>query len=86
VTASIENRDARDLVKELSRLGINTAASLKWYGLLDFTEKDVESAIRISPHYYNTEQEIDVVTDVIAAWLHDTRNPAQLDGASFSSG
>lgn len=85
VTASIENRDARDLVKELSRLGINTAASLKWYGLLDFTEKDVESAIRISPHYYNTEQEIDVVTDVIAAWLHDSRNPAQLDGASFSS-
>jgi selenocysteine lyase/cysteine desulfurase len=70
VTASIGNRDASDLVKELSRLGINTAASLRWYGLLDFTEKDVESAIRISPHYYNTQEEIDVVTDVIAAWLH----------------
>ena len=70
VTASIENRDARDLVKELSRLGINATATLKWYGLLDFTDKNVESAIRISPHYYNTEEEIDVAMDVIAAWLH----------------
>ena len=70
VTAAIENRDARELVKELSRLGINTTATLKWYGLLDFTEKEIESAIRISPHYYNTQEEIDVVTDVIAAWLH----------------
>ena len=69
VTASIENRDARELVKELSRLGINTTASLKWYGLLDFSEKNVESAIRISPHYYNTQEEIDVVMDVIASWL-----------------
>ena len=72
VTAAIENRDARELVKELSRLGINTTASLKWYGLLDFSEKNVESAIRISPHYYNTQEEIDVVMDVIASWLQRT--------------
>jgi selenocysteine lyase/cysteine desulfurase len=66
----VENRDARDLVKELSRLGINTTASLKWYGLLDFGDRNVESAIRISPHYYNTQEEIDVVIDLIASWLH----------------
>ena len=35
VTASVEGHDARDIVKELSRLAINTTASLKWYGLLD---------------------------------------------------
>jgi selenocysteine lyase/cysteine desulfurase len=70
VTAAVENRDARDLVKELSRLGINTTASLKWYGLLDFGDRNVESAIRISPHYYNTQEEIDVVIDLIASWLH----------------
>jgi selenocysteine lyase/cysteine desulfurase len=69
VTASLENRDARELVKELSRLGINTTASLKWYGLLDFSEKNVDSAIRISPHYYNTQEEIDVVIDLIKSWL-----------------
>jgi selenocysteine lyase/cysteine desulfurase len=72
VTASIENRDARDLVEELSRLGINTTVSLKWYGLLDLGEKNVESAIRISPHYYNTQEEIDVAIDVIASWLQRT--------------
>ena len=65
VTASFDNRDAREVVAELSSLGINTTATLKWYGLLDFTEKQVESAIRISPHYYNTEEEIDVALDVI---------------------
>jgi selenocysteine lyase/cysteine desulfurase len=65
VTASIDGRDAREIVKELSHLGINTTASLKWYGLLDFTDKNVESALRISPHYYNTQEEIDVALDVI---------------------
>ena len=65
VTASLEGRDAREIVKELSRLGINATASLRWYGLLDLTEKNVESAIRISPHYYNTQEEIDVAIDVI---------------------
>jgi selenocysteine lyase/cysteine desulfurase len=65
VTAAIPNGDARDLVRELSRQRINTTASLRWYGLLDFTEKRIESAIRISPHYYNTEEEIDVVIGAI---------------------
>ena len=65
VTASIEGREARDIVKELSRLAINTTASLKWYGLLDLGAKNVESAVRISPHYYNTQEEIDVALDVI---------------------
>ncbi len=59
VTASFAQHDAREIVKELSRQNINTTASLRWYGLLDFTEKQVQSAIRISPHYYNTEQEVD---------------------------
>ena len=65
VTASVEGRDARDIVGELSRLAINTAASLKWYGLIDLGSRNIESAIRISPHYYNTQEEIDVAMDVI---------------------
>jgi selenocysteine lyase/cysteine desulfurase len=65
VTASVAGRDAREIVRELSRQRINITASLQWYGLLDFTEKRVESAIRISPHYYNTDDEIDAVTDAV---------------------
>jgi selenocysteine lyase/cysteine desulfurase len=61
VTVDIPGRDATALVAELARRGINTTASLRWYGLIDFTEKGTTSAVRISPHYYNTEEEVEAV-------------------------
>jgi len=59
VTAMFESRDAREIVNELKARKINTTSSLKWYGLLDFSSRGVEAALRISPHYYNTEEEVD---------------------------
>jgi selenocysteine lyase/cysteine desulfurase len=59
VTIDVKGRDATELVAELSRRGINTVASLRWYGLIDFTKKGTTSAVRLSPHYYNTEEEIE---------------------------
>jgi len=56
-------RDATLVVEKLRRRGINTTASLRWYGLIDFTEKGTMSALRISPHYYNTEEEIAAVVE-----------------------
>jgi selenocysteine lyase/cysteine desulfurase len=61
VTIDVRGWDASDLVAELSRRNINTTASLRWYGLIDFTSKGTISALRISPHYYNTEEEIESV-------------------------
>ena len=66
VTASVAGWDARALSGELSRRRINTTASLRWYGLLDFGARGVETAIRISPHYYNTTEEVDAAVDAIA--------------------
>jgi len=66
VTASFARIDARDVVSALSRQRISTTASLRWYGLLDFTEKQVKTAIRISPHYYNTEEEVGEAIAAIA--------------------
>ena len=43
----------------------NTSASLREYGILDFDAKGVESALRISPHYYNTVGEIDLLIDAL---------------------
>ena len=68
VTASVAGRDAQDIVRELSRQRINTSASLQWYGLLDFTEKRVESAVRLSPHYYNTEAEVDTAVEALRSY------------------
>jgi selenocysteine lyase/cysteine desulfurase len=67
VTADVTGWDATNLVVELRRRGINTTSSLRWYGLIDFTEKGTTSAIRISPHYYNTEEEIAAVIDSLRA-------------------
>jgi selenocysteine lyase/cysteine desulfurase len=65
VTATFAKRDARELVRELNARNVNITASLRWYGLLDFPSKGVDAAVRISPHYYNTEDEIDLVLDAL---------------------
>jgi len=59
VTFDVRGRDASELVAELARRGVNSTASLRWYGLIDFTEKGTTAAVRLSPHYYNTEGEIE---------------------------
>ena len=43
------------------------SVSLKPYALLDFTHKQVDGAIRLSPHYFNTLAEIDQTADLLAA-------------------
>jgi len=59
VTFDVRGRYASELVAELARRGVNSTASLRWYGLIDFTEKGTTAAVRLSPHYYNTEGEIE---------------------------
>jgi selenocysteine lyase/cysteine desulfurase len=65
VTVIFEGCDAREVVKRLKARKINTTSSLKWYGLLDFAARGVEAAVRISPHYYNTEEEVDTALDAL---------------------
>jgi selenocysteine lyase/cysteine desulfurase len=65
VTAQIDGRHAPEVVQHLRTRGINTAATLQWYGLLDLAERGVTSAVRISPHYYNTDDELDSVAAAI---------------------
>ena len=48
-----------EIVAALRKRGISSSASLGWYGIYDFAEKGVTSALRFSPHYYNTEEEVD---------------------------
>jgi len=66
VTADVAGWFAPDLVDVLRERRINSAASLRWYGLLDFTPRGVTSAIRLSPHYYNDNEEIELVVQAIA--------------------
>jgi selenocysteine lyase/cysteine desulfurase len=59
--------DATELSKLLRTRGINTSASLRAYAVIDMDEKGAESALRLSPHYYNTEEEIDRVVEELKA-------------------
>ena len=63
VTVQVAGWDATELSKLLRRRGINTSASLRAYAVIDMDEKGAESALRLSPHYYNTEEEIDRVVE-----------------------
>ena len=65
VTAEIRGWHASDAVKELRARGINTSAALREDAMIDMDQKQAVSALRISPHYYNTEAEIDVVCEAL---------------------
>ena len=64
VTADL-GRNADEVVAKLRKRNINTTATFREWAILDMTEKGVQSALRISPHYYNTEEEIDTVIDAL---------------------
>ena len=67
VTMTAEGRHADAIVRGLKEQGINTVSSLREYGIYDFEAKRVESAVRLSPHYYNTEAEVDAAVEAIRA-------------------
>jgi selenocysteine lyase/cysteine desulfurase len=63
VTAEVPGWDATELSKLLRKRGINSSASLRAYAVIDMDEKGAATALRLSPHYYNTEEEIDRVVE-----------------------
>jgi selenocysteine lyase/cysteine desulfurase len=65
VTVEVAGWHAPDLVNALRQRGINTSASLREYAVIDMDEKRAASALRISPHYYNTEAELDTIVDAL---------------------
>jgi selenocysteine lyase/cysteine desulfurase len=64
VTADF-GRDAGAIVAALRKQKINASATFRAWAILDMTEKRAESALRLSPHYYNTEEEIDTVVEAL---------------------
>jgi selenocysteine lyase/cysteine desulfurase len=66
VTFTLTGWDSDALVQELRRRRINSWVSAREHALFDLTDKGVDACVRLSPHYYNTEQEVD---EVVAAVL-----------------
>lgn len=60
VTIAMEGHDAGEMEMTLRARAINTSSAHRTSGVIDMDEKRVTSSLRLSPHYYNTEDELDV--------------------------
>jgi selenocysteine lyase/cysteine desulfurase len=69
VSAAINGRDPAALVTALRHRRINTSAQIREYALIDYDQKRVAASLRMSPHYYNTEEEIDQAVRAIRQLL-----------------
>src|SRR5438874_5090749 len=59
VTLGVRGHDAGDLELRLSERGVNTSSADRQSGVLDMDDKRGATVTRFSPHYYNTEDELD---------------------------
>jgi len=59
VTVAVEGHRPRELMLALRERGINTTAQERVDAVLDYGAKGVDGALRLSPHYYNTEGEVE---------------------------
>ena len=58
VTVALGRLDANAVKLELRRRGINLSATTRAAAVIDMDEKAAASAVRLSPHYYNTADEV----------------------------
>jgi selenocysteine lyase/cysteine desulfurase len=61
VTFTVSGWEPSMFKQALDARRINSSLGFREYALCDFADKDVDWYIRLSPHYYNTEQEVEQV-------------------------
>jgi selenocysteine lyase/cysteine desulfurase len=67
VTFTREGRTAADLVTYIKSSGINVSLSTPDYSRRDFESHGVAGLVRVSPHAYNTTEEIDRLLVAVAS-------------------
>ena len=58
--------EADDIKAELTEDAINVSTSSSSSTLLDMQARDIESVVRASVHYYNTEEEVKKFAEAVA--------------------
>jgi selenocysteine lyase/cysteine desulfurase len=74
-TAAVDGRDADELKLALRERGVNTSVSRRESGVIDMDRKGAVSALRVSPHYYNTREEIDAAVAVLEELIRAPSTP-----------
>jgi selenocysteine lyase/cysteine desulfurase len=67
VSFSSATEDADAVMHRLAAAKINVATSIPSSTLLDATARRLPDLVRASPHYYNTEDEVDALVAALAA-------------------
>jgi selenocysteine lyase/cysteine desulfurase len=67
VTVKVDGVASEDVMAALTRADINVTLTVPEDNPLDTEERGVHPLVRLSPHYYNTEAELDRAVEVIAA-------------------
>ena len=65
VTIAVDGWEAAPFKAALDRRRINSALSFREFAQYDFGDKDVDWCLRLSPHYYNTEDEVEQVVAAV---------------------
>lgn len=65
VTVEVPGWKPAELIAELRSRNIHTSIASRYSALIDFEKKGVNWALRLSPHYYNTETEIEEAANTL---------------------
>ncbi len=69
VSLSIARWNPGELMTALRKQRINTTAQRRTSAVLDYDDKGASASLRVSPHYYNTEEECEQVVSAIRELL-----------------
>jgi len=73
---AVDGWEPEALQAELRRRRINANVSYRRWNQIDFERQGLDWTLRVSPHYYNTEDEIDVVAAAVAELQSRRRSQA----------
>ena len=68
-TVEIPNVAATTIVARLREQAINTSATFREWAIIDMKQKGARTAVRISPHYYNTQREVDIAVAALEEFV-----------------
>jgi cysteine desulfurase / selenocysteine lyase len=70
VSFTVEGESGADVKAALAAAGVNVSVAPRHYTLLDMEERGLREVVRSSVHYYNTEEELSRLVDVVSRLGH----------------
>lgn len=65
ITFTTQRRSLEETANLLKQHHVQFSMSFRDFALIDFNKKDLDGVIRLSPHYFNTHQELEKITDIL---------------------